>query len=705
MAAGLGPISWLRGAGVRMRGLLVAALSVVALAGRAAAANLPVKAPPPAPAISYDWTGFYVGGHVGYAGGSSDWSAAPTAAVAPPLAGSLDLYNGPDAFKGTGSYFAGFQAGYTYMLPSRLVLGAEADVSFPSTIAGTSTLSSAAIGVATYSEQVEFSGTVRGRIGYAPNLGKASHWLFYATGGLAWTYDQFTRTQLAGTPAGGTAIPGQVENLFMVPRVGGAAGAGVEVALTPNWTAQLQYLYTDYGSRAVDFPAGAQRFTADLALQSLRLGLNYRLGRDSIDPGFLAKGPSALELDWFAVHGQTTFIEQYAPPFRSPYVGPNSLRPNQGRETWDAALGVGFKLWQGAEFWVDPEIDQGFGLSNTEGVAGFPSGAAFKVGAAVPYSRIQRAFVRQTIDLGGDSQKVDADYNQFAGAQTADRLVLTIGKYSVSDVFDTNKYAQNPRKDFMNWALIDAGTFDYAADAWGYSYGASAEWYKGDWTLRGGLFDLSVVPNSIELDPTFQQFQWLGEIERRYELWGQPGKIAVTGFLSRGRMGNFEDAIALAAMTGSPADIATVRQYRSRGGLDMNLEQQITSDLGAFMRAGFADGNIEPYEYTDVDRTVAAGLQLAGKPWGRPDDTFAIAGIVNGITKIHQEFLDDGGVGILVGDGMLPHPGLEQIIETYYLFPVYDWRVTLDYQFIVNPAYNRDRGPVSVIGARLHSEF
>jgi len=688
-----------------MRGLLVAALSVVALAGRAAAADLPVKAPPPAPAVSYDWTGFYVGGHVGYAGGSSDWSAAPTAAVAPPLAGSLDLYNGPDAFKGTGSYFAGFQAGYTYMLPSRLVLGAEADASFPSTIAGTSTLSSTAIGVATYSEQVEFSGTVRGRIGYAPNLGKASHWLFYATGGLAWTYDQFTRTQSAGTPAGGTAIPGQVENLFMVPRVGGAAGAGVEVALTPNWTAQLQYLYTDYGSRAVDFPAGAQRFTADLALQSLRLGLNYRLGGDSIDPGFLAKGPSALELDWFAVHGQTTFIEQYAPPFRSPYVGPNSLRPNQGRETWDAALGVGFKLWQGAEFWIDPEIDQGFGLSNTEGVAGFPSGAAFKVGAAVPYSRIQRAFVRQTIDLGGDSQKVDADYNQFAGAQTADRLVLTVGKFSVSDVFDTNKYAQNPRKDFMNWALIDAGTFDYAADAWGYSYGASAEWYQGDWTLRGGLFDLSVVPNSIELDPTFQQFQWLGEIERRYELWGQPGKIAVTGFLSRGRMGSFEDAIALAAMTGSPADIATVRQYRSRGGLDMNLEQQITSDLGAFMRAGFADGNIEPYEYTDVDRTVAAGLQLAGKPWGRPDDTFAIAGVVNGITKIHQEFLDDGGVGILVGDGMLPHPGLEQIIETYYLFPVYDWRVTLDYQFIVNPAYNRNRGPVSVIGARLHSEF
>ena len=148
-------------------------------------------------------------------------------------------------------------------------------------------------------------------------------------------------------------------------------------------------------------------------------------------------------------------------------------------------------------------------------------GAAFKVGASVPYPRMQRYFVRQTIDLGGDEQKVDADFNQMAGSQTADRLVVTVGKFSVADVFDTNKYAQNPRKDFMNWALIDAGTFDYAADAWGYSYGASAEWYQGDWTFRGGLFDLSIIPNSTELDPTFGQFQWLGEIERRYDLVGR----------------------------------------------------------------------------------------------------------------------------------------------------------------------------------------
>ncbi len=699
--------------GVVVKTLVVGAAIVgvvvgVTLADRALAADgsIPTKAPPAPPAPSaYDWSGFYVGSYLGYAAGGSHWSATQGGATTPSLGGALDLFNSYDAFAGTGSYFLGLQAGYNYLFPSRLLLGIEADVSFPSfagpsphSISGTSTISSASIGLASYSEQVEFSGTVRGRIGYAPG-----NWLYYVTGGFAYSYDQFTRTQLAGVS--GTAQPGAVESLFMVPRVGGAVGAGIEVALTSNWTARLEYLYTEYGSRSVTFADAAQRFDSDFAVQSLRLGLDYRLGSYATDADLFTKAPSALDLGWFVVHGQATFIEQYAAPFHAPYRGVNSLDSNAGRETGDAMFAAGFKPWPGAELWIDPELGQGFGLSDTEGVAGFPSGAAFRVGASVPYSRIQRTFIRQTIDLGGATQKVDADFNQFAGSQTADRLVITIGKFSVSDVFDSNKYAQNPRKDFMNWSLIDAGTFDYAADAWGYTYGASAEWYQGNWTLRGGWFDLSDVPNSADLDPRFRQFQWMGEIERRYDFWGHPGKIAVTGLLSRGRMGSFADAIALAEITGGPADIAAVRQYKSRGGVDMNIEQEITSDLGVFMRAGWADGNIEPFDYTDVDRTVAAGLSVNGKPWGRPNDTFALAGIVNGISAEHAAFLNDGGLGILVGDGMLPHPGPEQIIETYYQFPVYAWIMTLDYQFIVNPAYNRDRGPVSVIGTRLYAQF
>src|SRR5580704_7296795 len=686
--------------GAPMRGLriVIGPLGLMALTGSAAAADLPVEAPPPPAATAYDWTGVYVGGHVGYTAGSSRWSAMPTGAPGPAQSGSLDLFKAFNGFDGMGSYFEGFQAGYNYMLPSRWLFGVEADVSFPSTITGTSTLSSAASGVVSYAETVEFSGTLRGRVGYAPNLG-TTHWLLYATGGFAWNYDQFTRTQLAGTPAGGTAVPGQTENLFVVPRVGGIAGAGVELALPSNWTARLEYLFTDYGSRSVTFPAGAQRFNSDLNVSELRFGLNYKLNGNTAGSASAAIAPPTPEFDNFAIHGQTTVLSQYVFPFRNPYSGQNSLDPNQGRETWDATAYVGMRLWQGAELWVNPEIDQGFGLSSTVGVAGFPSGEAYKVGAPVPYLRMQRMFVRQTINLGGDTQKVEAAANQFSGSQTADRLVITVGKFGVVDVFDTNKFAHDPRGDFMNWTIVDTGTFDYAADAWAYTYGAAVEWYQGSWTVRGGIFDLSNTPNATNLDSSFDQFQWDGEIEHRYELWGQPGKIAVTGFLSRGRMGSFADSIALAAVTGGPADITAVRRYTSRGGLSLNLEQQITQELGVFARAGVANGNIEPYEFTDVDLTVAAGMQLAGKSWGRPDDTVGLAGVVNGITSVHQAFLNAGGLGIMVGDGMLPHPGLEHIVEAYYQLPVSYFKLTLDYQLIVNPAYNTDRGPVSVVGA------
>jgi high affinity Mn2+ porin len=673
------------------------ALAAIPALGADAALRMALKAPSN---TSLDWTGFYLGGHVGYATGYSRWSATEGSAGTPSLAGSLDFFKAYDGFKGTGSYFAGLQAGYNYMLPSRVVLGVEADISFPNFMAGTQVISSPAIGQASYHERVQFAGTVRGRIGYAPG-----NWLVYATGGLAWSYDQFTRTQIAGTAAGGTAVADTVENRFIVPRTGWTLGGGGEVALPSNWSARLEYLYTNYGSRSVDFPLGAQRFTSDLVTQSIRLGFNYRPGAEALKGDFFAKGPPALDMDWFTLHGQTTYLTQYAFPFRAPYHGPNSLDANQGRETWDVTFYAGLRLWDGAEFWLNPEIGQGFGLSSTLGVAGFPSGEAYKLGSSVPYTRLNRMFVRQTIDLGGESQKVEANINVFAGSQSADRLVITVGKFNIADIFDTNKYAHDPRADFMNWALIDAGSFDYAGDAWGFNYGAAVEWYRGNWTLRTGLFDLSIVPGSTDLDPRFGQFQWVGEIEHRHELWGQPGKIGVTGYVTRGRFGRYADAIQLAQLNGGPADIAAVRQYTTRTGLSLNVEQQLASDLGMFVRAGFGDGNIEATAFTDIDRTLAAGFSLAGKRWGRPDDTVGFAGAINGVSSVHQAFFNAGGLGLLIGDGKLPNYGEEKIIEMYYSLPVFSWRATFDYQFITNPAYNRDRGPVSVIATRLRAQF
>ena len=221
------------------------------------------------------------------------------------------------------------------------------------------------------------------------------------------------------------------------------------------------------------------------------------------------------------------------------------------------------------------------------------------------------------------------------------------------------------------------------------------------------MFDLSIVPNSADLDPTFGQFQWVGEIERRYELWGHPGKIAITGFLTRGRMGSFDDAIALAAVTGGPADIAAVRQYQSRGGVSMNLEQEITSEsrrLHARRLGRRQHRALRIHRRRSHRRGRRVAIRQAMGPARRHR---RIAGVVNGISSVHEAFLNDGGLGILVGDGQLPHPGPRADHRDVLQLRAYilDANVSFDYQLIVNPAYNTDRGPVNVFAGRIHSAF
>jgi len=413
----------------------------------------------------------------------------------------------------------------------------------------------------------------------------------------------------------------------------------------------------------------------------------------------------ALE-ERFAIHGQMTYVSQAAGSFTAPYSGPNSLTPDRSRETADATLFLGARLWAGAEGWIAPEIDQGFGLDDTLGIAGFPSGEAYKVGKNQPYLRLPRVFVRQTLNLGEATETVEAAAGQLAGARSADRWVFTVGKLSVTDIFDTNQYAHDPRGDFFNWAAVDAGTFDYAADAWGFTVGAAAERYVGSWTLRAGVFDLSDIPNSPHLDPGFHEFQIDAEIEKRYQWFGQTGRALITGLDSRGRMGLLDAAMQFAAATGGRPDPADVRQYRSRLGVSLALEQPLSADLGVFARVGKAAGNVETYEFTDIDRSVQVGASIKGLRWQRPGDTIGIAAMDNGISAVRERFLNAGGLGVLIGDGKLPHPGAEQILETYYDFAVRSWaHLSLDYQWVKNPGYNTDRGPVSIVAIRAHALF
>ena len=415
----------------------------------------------------------------------------------------------------------------------------------------------------------------------------------------------------------------------------------------------------------------------------------------------------AADDETFAIHGQATFIDQYHPAFRSPYRGPNSLDPgSRGDETVNITAYAGARPWDGGEAWADLEMDQGFGLSNTLGVAAFTNGEGSKVGKAVPYLRLHRLFFRQTFDLGGEREAVEGAANQLAGSRSHDNLVLTLGKFSPTDIFDGNSYAHDPMHDFLNWGMIEAGPWDYAADAWGYSYGGAAEWNVSDWSLRAGLFNLSRIPNGTELVRGFGQYQIDLEAERRFSIGGRDGKIRLLAFASRGRLANYNDAVALALATHQTADASLVRKGSWKSGLSLNGEQAISDDLGIFARATLDDPSKEGDDFTDMANSVAFGASLKGASWDRRDDTVGLAFETGGIGHAAQRFFALGGLGILIGDGRLDHASRENVLESYYSAAL--WKgiyATLDYQFIANPAYNADRGPVSVFGVRLHGEF
>lgn len=418
-----------------------------------------------------------------------------------------------------------------------------------------------------------------------------------------------------------------------------------------------------------------------------------------------AAADAPAEAPW-RLDGQLTNVIQWHPRLRSPYSGANSLQADEPAvETTDLTLFAGWRLGPATELWLNPEIDQGFGLSNTLGVAGFTSGEAYKVGAVRPYLRLPRAFVRHTVALGGRAQKVDAGTNQFAGATTADNLVLTVGKFSVVDLFDTNTYAHDPRADFLNWSVIDAGAFDYAADSWGYTFGAAAEWTRGAWTLRGGVFQLSKVPNGKVAGLHLDQHMLVAEAERRHDWGGHPGKLKLLAFANRASMASYNDALALARAQGGTPDVGQVRHRQTRSGGVLNLEQELSPELGLFARASANDGRKEAYEFTEINRSLSGGVALKGARWGRADDTLGAAFAVNGLAAAARNYFAAGGLGILIGDGRLNYAP-ERIVEAYYAVRVNARvAVTLDWQRIVHPAYNADRGPVSVYGLRLHADL
>ena len=411
----------------------------------------------------------------------------------------------------------------------------------------------------------------------------------------------------------------------------------------------------------------------------------------------------AVEDNW-NWHVQNTDIVQYHPGFPASYSGPNSLSSaNEVKETVSLDLYAGARLWRGAEAHIDGLMWQGFGFSKTLGVEGFPNGEAFRLGTKVPNVNIARLFIRQTIGLGGEQEPVEDDPLHLAGRQDVSRITLTVGKLSAKDIFDNNAYANDPRTQFMNWALMANEAWDYPADSLGYMTGFAAELNQPHWTARYGFFQMPSVANGVGLDEHFlEAWGMVTEFERRYTVNGHPGAVRLLAFLNSAHMGSYQAALDSPTR---PADIEATRAYRYKYGFGLNVEQEIIKNVGAFARLGWSDGHTEAWVFADVDRAASLGLSIKGGFWGRADDTVGLAGAINGITRVHQEFFAAGGTGILAGDGNLSY-GWEKIVEAYYDIAI--WKTVhgaLDYQFISDPAYNRARGPVSVLGARLHWSF
>src|SRR5215212_9563130 len=322
----------------------------------------PRKALTPVPFLN--WSGFYAGGHLGYGRGHANDSFADP------------LTAGPS--KALGSLFGGVHLGYNHVLNSGVLLGAEGDLSFPNFLSGDDVVRFRLTPQGNLSEKIDYVGRLRGRVGYGYD-----NWLVYGTGGFAWSRARFIETSdLTGD-----------EDKALRMRDGWVVGAGAEVAIAPDWSARLEYLYDNFGKAGVTMPSGVRSETT-FDIHTLRLGLNWHLGRTETNAlPFQRNSQPLIDPANWNIHGQYTLIGQGYPSFNSPYQGPQSLAGSrQFQNTQSATAFVGARLWEGAEFYINPELMQGFGLSDVSGIAGFTNGEAQKSNFPSPRLNIARAF-------------------------------------------------------------------------------------------------------------------------------------------------------------------------------------------------------------------------------------------------------------------------------------------------------------------------
>jgi high affinity Mn2+ porin len=410
------------------------------------------------------------------------------------------------------------------------------------------------------------------------------------------------------------------------------------------------------------------------------------------------------------ISGQANFIFQANGSFYAQYSGRNSFK-----NTPEHALSRVLTLFLGYEFnpksqlYLDVEETGGSGLSTALGLAGFVNLDVVRnptLGKA-PY--IARLFWQQIVPLSSEKIESERTALSLPTQLPAKRLTFRFGKFSLADFFDNNIGGTDSHLQFLNWVIDNNGAYDYAADTRGYTIGAIVELDEPGWALRFAETLMPKVANGPDLDADVARARAENvELELRPQFFtNRDTTFRVLNYVNHANMGNYEEAIALYLdhVTPTPDVIATRQQGTVKYGFCANFEQEFVKDAYVFGRWGWNEGKHESYVYTEDNEGVEAGVYSLGTNWNRGLDRAGAAFVSSGISKAHAEYLADGGLGFLLGDGGLAY-GRETIEEAFYTAHI--WRglfLAGDVQHINNPGYNRVRGPFTVPGVRLHLAF
>ncbi|GEJ56336.1 carbohydrate porin [Anaeromyxobacter diazotrophicus] len=435
----------------------------------------------------------------------------------------------------------------------------------------------------------------------------------------------------------------------------------------------------------------------------------------ALAPGVARADEPGREL--VAAAGQVTAVGQWHPALRSPYAS-RDLSFGPGAATgWSltTTLFLGAAPWPGGTIVVAPEYANGRGMPNASGLGGYVDGDIVRVPTLGSSPYLARAFYQHVLALSPERVAAEAGDPEarfmaagaagLGGAKPASRLELTVGKLGANDVFDLADASSDPRHRFMNWALMNEGAWDYAADVRGYTWAALAALETPGFALRAALAMMPTRANGPDLDGDLAHARSeMVEGEVRWGAGGAPGSAKLLLFLNHARMGSYRDALA-AAPAGSPDVAAARRRGALKYGAGLLVQQQLAPGALGFARAGANDGATESFAFTEIDRSVSGGVELAGAGWRRPADRAGLGLAANGLSRAHADYLAAGGRGFQLGDGALRY-AWECLAEAYYSFALArPLRLDADLQGILHPGMNADRGPAVVAGVRLHAHL